>query len=341
MKFSTTSAARLVATTALAALLAACGGGGDDSQITLAPLPQPVVTAAPESDATLTQVKSAFIALPGETVRATVFQVTCKGVTADGYCPGSWVQVGHLLFKSSVELQDAIFTWSDGTTMQGDFRSEGGGVYRFVPAGSSPSYIFQKGSLTVDVIVSAYAKAGDHTLLVLEAGTPAPDQKIEVKSESATLTVYEVATQAPMTITASEAYQPLVQNDKDRPFVDYTFEVSCVSGGCNFRIDFGWIRNLHPGSPIYICPMSGCRVTAYVDEDGYAALELQEYTNGNTSFTIRLFPDDEMVKGGWNYGLFADEVDSTINGTKIYPKIGTSTEPETRCTPFTQRKCKG
>lgn len=319
--------------------LSACGGGDEVVVNTPAPAASAPVTA--EAEVTFTQFKTALTVLPGGTVSGTVLEATCKGVSKEGYCP-ELTRTGEITLESSIELVKATFTWSDGTIIEGDFNDEGAGKYRFVPH-HNYNYVWRKETLTVDVTVSPYAKAGQYTLLVLEVGSPAPDKKIEVKRGQASLTVREAPGNSPMTISSSDAYQSLVYSDKSAPYVEYKVSGQCADGtSCDFSVDFDGVTGLQPGTPVQLCNQWGCWDGAYADEQGTVSFDLWlHHGSGNVEYTIRLYPNSEYVGNGWQFGLFATSIDAWVGDEEILPKLGTSDAPTHACTVTTSNYCKG
>jgi hypothetical protein len=332
----------ILVTVLVASALVACGGGSDGPAPTApTPAPVPPVAVVPEADVTFRPYsQSAYRVQPGRDVDV-LFAVDCKGVTAEGYCPGQWTEIGGILIQSSIELTSASFKWSDGTEVEGEFRSEGSGKYRFIP--EDTNYIWRRDEFIVEVEVSPYARAGNYTLVILEVDSPSPNKTIKADSATATFKVYESADIAPMSIRASAAYQPIMFRD-NVPFVEYTISAECAQDtACEFDIDFTDLPGFEPGSWISICHVQSgyCWGEEAVDDDG----ELDYYFEssqlaGAGDYLIRLVPDAVHVASGQKPALFARKVKSNVDYVRVFPKLGTFTEPETGCTVVTPSLCK-
>lgn len=325
---------------ALLLALGACGGGGDDVAVS-APAPVVAAPARAEAAVTFNQQSTSLTVLPGGTVSAIVLEATCKGASVEGYCPNAAI-LGQVLLQSSIELIKAKFSWSDGSRIEGYFRNEGGGTYRFVPNGSYA--VWRRDTMTVDLTPSPYTKAGEYTLLVLDVGSPAPDKKIEVVGGTASLTVREAPGNAPMLITTSDAYQSLIFSDKSAPYVEYSVKAECANGTqCDFGMNFDYVTGLQPGTPVQLCNYRGCWDEAYADEQGMVSFGLwRNREGGNALYIIRLYPNTEYVANNWQFRLIATSITSWVGGKEILPKLESATAPSTLCTVAdSTRNCKG
>ncbi len=316
--------------------LAACGGGDDD--VNVGPVAPVVATVPPlVADATFTQKTSAFLALPGETVRGTVLETSCKNMNPEGFC-SEYVSMGEWVLRSSVELDAIKITTEAGVELAGFLRKQEDGVYRFLP--NWHYNVWRKESFIVEVTVSPYAKKGQHTFLVVDIGTPSPDRTVEVKSANAGLEVIQIEAYAPMMVTASPGYQRVPSAKGDPAYLVYEVKVECgdPQNNCYVSFDFGQLAGLMPNSSIYVCYGTQCDSYTSVNSDGEVHLwvSLSPQFEGTVA-AIMVVPDGSQE---W-YGLFVKEVHGWIGDKKIAPKLGTFDTPTTECTMVTPMLCKG
>lgn len=315
-----------------AALLAACGGGGDD--VATPPLPEPVVTAAPEADVTLTQDASLINVTPGETVRVTSLAITCKQdkTAAGGTDPWCRDQVplGDIGIYSSIDLRN-IKVLIDGQELDGWVTKEQNDLYRFRSQWSYP--IYQVGNMEIVATISPEAASGQHSLVVFKADDVSFDKTLVVVPAQARLQVNALTQYAPMTLTASAGmvvYRGELGESAQKS-VDITAE--CAEGTtCYAEVSFGEVVGLVPGTLVELCYSdvggeTSCWVTAEANTDGQAFIGTV-WVNDDQHVQLRVYPKEAV-------NLYASAVKGTVGGKEIAPKL-----PNT-CSAVTRDRCPG
>lgn len=330
----------------LALTLSACGGG-EDEVVLAAPAPAPMVLApvvtapAPvEADVTFRQINTRLDVLPGESIRATVAAITCKGMNKDGVCP-SFVPVGDIGIVDETGAEYELLNiglYYLGQKLDGWIINEGAGKYRFRSTGGL--FIYQAGSLEIRATVSPWATSGVvHTLMLK---TVDYDKVLSVVQAKAELVVRADPTYQPMNIgTNSNGY--INPNQDGRPVtVQFTAQCGAPVGNCHASLDFGWVRGLVAGSPVLVCRTESngtkeCYDFGAADQFGEFYLNLglnPESGGGSTTYQVTFTPAQPTY-------LVAQRLESWINGVQIAPRVTGPEGKASDCSALANRNCKG